>query len=285
VLFPIFSKILLEAGSDVFSPFVFQLFSYFLETRKSLPEGYRPLFKELVTPLYWEQSGNIPALTRLVEAFLQTGPDCIVSGNLLVPVLGVFQKLVASKVNDQFGFRIIRSIAEHVPLDNYDFALLDILKIIFTRIQGSKTTQLIRGFIVFFSYFIVKNGPIVFIEKLRALQANLLIMVLQNLWLPYVDSVKHKIERKICAIAMIKLLTEWSEARTSEIQDLRSQLVKQVSNLVVGIPTAVTEKHETEEITYDEQDYTSGYTLLSHTAKVEIDPCKDVDVHFLLRSL
>lgn len=280
LVLPIFMKIVMEAGSDVFSPFVFQLLSYFLETRNSLPEKYKPLIKELVTPIYWEQSGNLPAVTRLIRAYIQTGTDHILSNNLLIPILGVFQKLVASRVNDHLGFLIIQSIVQHFPLNTFSFALPEIFKLTFTRIQSAKTPQLVRSFIIFFSHLIVFHGPGLFIDTLRSLQPNLLQMVIQSLWLTYVDSVKDKIDRKVCAVAMTKLIAE-----SGDLNELRAILVQKIQNLIVGLPTTITTNEEFVPDGEEEKDYTSGYTLLSHVMRITIDPCKEINPAALLQTV
>jgi len=278
ILLPVFSKIVTEAGSDVFSPFVFQLLSFFLETRKSLPDGYKPLLKEVLSPLFWEQSGNLPALTRLVQAYLTTGADYISSANLLSAILGVFQKLISSKVNDYLGFYITEGIVQSIALESFSFALVDIFRIIFTRVQGSKTTQLIRSLLVFSSYIICFHGPKVFTDTLRQVQPNLVLMVFQNLWIPYIEQVKGKIDRKICSIAMAKVLTEWPDSRSEEFTEIRLQLTKQMLNLIEGLDS-VSVPIEEETLTDEEsgKDYTSGFTNLSHVSKAEIDPFPNVD--------
>jgi len=280
VLLPVFSKIVTEAGSDVYSPFVFQLLSYFLETRKSLPDGYKPLIKELINPIFWEQSGNLPALTRLVQAFLSTGADYITSSNLLVPILGVFQKLVSSKINDYLGFYIAEAIVQYNPLDKFNFALQDIFRIIFTRVQGSKTTQLVRSLLVFFSYIICFHGPKVFTDTLRQLQTNLVLMVFQNLWIPNIEQVKGRIDRKICTIAMAKVLTEWPDSRSDEFTEIRIQLGKQMQNLMEAfdsVPAAPVIEEDLITVEESGKDYTSGFTNLSHVSKAEIDPFPNID--------
>ena len=48
--------------------------------------------------MLWERKGNVPALTDLFRAYIVKGMNDIVAGNHLPGVLGVFQKLLASKV-------------------------------------------------------------------------------------------------------------------------------------------------------------------------------------------
>jgi exportin-2 (importin alpha re-exporter) len=66
----------------------------------------------LLAPVLWERTANIPALVRLLQAFLQKGGKQIVAAKQLEPILGVFQKLVASKINDHEGFYLLEAIVQ-----------------------------------------------------------------------------------------------------------------------------------------------------------------------------
>lgn len=53
-----------------FHPYVFQIFAQLIELRSSpLPGTYMAIFRPLLAPVFWEQPGNIPALTRLLQAY------------------------------------------------------------------------------------------------------------------------------------------------------------------------------------------------------------------------
>lgn len=60
--------------------------------------------------------GNIPALVPLVQSYLSRGVDTILVRNKLTPILGVFQKLMASRQHDHYGFGILNAIVVNVPL-------------------------------------------------------------------------------------------------------------------------------------------------------------------------
>ena len=59
------------------------------------------LFGPLLTPVIWESKGNVPGVTRLVVAYIEKGgAKLMLEGGFLMPVLGVFQKLISSKVRN-----------------------------------------------------------------------------------------------------------------------------------------------------------------------------------------
>ena len=101
LLFPPFQSVLSQDVAEL-TPYVFQILAQLLSARPGKQSGlsapYRALFPPLLSPMLWERSGNVPALTDLFRAYVVKGMAEIVSGNHLNGVLGVFQKLLASKV-------------------------------------------------------------------------------------------------------------------------------------------------------------------------------------------
>ena len=58
------------AAPQEFHPYVFQVFAQLIEVRRpgeKLPEVYLSIFPPLLTPVFWERAGNIPALVRLLQ--------------------------------------------------------------------------------------------------------------------------------------------------------------------------------------------------------------------------
>lgn len=99
-------------------PYVFQILSQLVELRPApLPAIYMNLFSPLLTPLLWERSANVPALVRLLQAYLHKAPQEIIAQQKLGAVLGVFQKLIASRHTDHQGFFILNTIVESLPVE------------------------------------------------------------------------------------------------------------------------------------------------------------------------
>lgn len=100
LLFPPFQSIL-QLDVIEFVPYVFQILAQLLSYRPigtGLSEAYRSLFPPLLSPVLWLRKGNIPALTDLFLAYIYQGMNEIIATNLLEGVLGIFQKLLTSKV-------------------------------------------------------------------------------------------------------------------------------------------------------------------------------------------
>jgi exportin-2 (importin alpha re-exporter) len=99
-----------------FSPFVFQILSQLLELHTdALPEAYQALLPPILMANLWMQRGNIPALVRLLRAFLEKGTDVVVANNQLPAVRDIIRFLLPSKANDPYGCDLVEALFQYVP--------------------------------------------------------------------------------------------------------------------------------------------------------------------------
>lgn len=167
VLFPPF-QLILSADVAEFAPYVFQLIAQLLEScAPPLPPAYLVLFPPLLSPVLWERRANVPALVRLLQAYLQRAAGEIVSGNHLLAVLGVFQRLISSKAHDHEGFFVLNTIVENLPPAVWTPHMGTIWGLLLTRLQTSRTPKYSRSFAVFFSLLIAKHGVPMVVESLN----------------------------------------------------------------------------------------------------------------------
>jgi len=167
---------------------------------------YLDLFPMLLQPVLWERSGNIPALTKLLQAYLKRGANEI-SSNLMA-LLGVFQKLIASRANDHEGFYLLGSIIEHVPWPVLEPQFKQLIQLLFQRLQSSKTTKFVKGFIVFISLFSGKRSAEIIQKTIDTVQPQLFGMMIEKILTAELQKISGTTERKICAVGVSKILTE-----------------------------------------------------------------------------
>lgn len=60
-------------------------------------------------------------------------------------MLGVFQKLIASKANDVYGFMLLRGILENLPLSAYQQYMPTVWQLLFTRLQVRQLLCALKG--------------------------------------------------------------------------------------------------------------------------------------------
>lgn len=100
LLFPPFQAVLTQDVTE-FIPYVFQILGQLLCSRSinaGYSDAYKALFPPLLSPVLWERKGNVPALSDLFTAYISRAMQDIAASNYITGVLGVFQKLLASKV-------------------------------------------------------------------------------------------------------------------------------------------------------------------------------------------
>ena len=150
---------ILRSGVEEFMPYVFQLFAALLETNPvgALPEAYRALIGPLLTPALWEQRGNIPALVRLLSSIIPRGSEEISKNNQIEPILGIFQLLIASKVNDIHGFDLLEAMLSSFPTSALQNYYTQIVSLMFTRLSNSKTETFTIRFIRFYHFVAARD--------------------------------------------------------------------------------------------------------------------------------
>ena len=200
VLFPVFQTILQEDVQE-FVPYVFQLLSLLLEFHTSgnpVPAPYMELFQFLLLPVLWERPGNIRALVRLIQAYIKVGPAQVVGLNKIEALLGIFQKLIASKTNDHEGFNLLQTMIEFLPKEVMTQFNGGIFSLLFQRLTTSKTTKFIKSFLVYIFMFTCHYGGNTLQELCDSIQPNLFGMVVERLVMLEVQKVSGSKDRKVC---------------------------------------------------------------------------------------
>ncbi|KAK7073145.1 hypothetical protein SK128_011362 [Halocaridina rubra] len=207
-LFPIFQEIL-QNEVDSLIPYIFQIISLLLERQKvDVPEAYMSLLPFLVMPVLWERPGYVVPMVRLLQAYIEKAHTKIVQLGKLEPVLGVFNKLNASKTNDHEGFYLLQCMLLHMPKEVLENYWNQIFTIMFRRLTSSKTTKYIRSLLVFFSLFTCQMSSARLIQIVDGLQTGMFSMVIERLILPDLQKVSGEVERKLCAVGVSNMIGE-----------------------------------------------------------------------------
>lgn len=273
-LFPAFQDILQQDVQE-FVPYIFQLLSLMLECHGSpVPDPYMALFPCLLAPVLWERPGNIHPLVRLLQAFIERGSAQILAADRLMGLLGVFQKLIASKANDHEGFYLLQSLLEHMDAEALKPYIRQVFLLLFQRLQSSKTTKFVRGLLVVFGLFVYKYGATALIATVDDIQAKMFGMVLERLVIADVQKVSGQLERKICAVGITKLLTEAPPLIEGEYCNFWGPLLQALIDLFeLPEDDSVPEDEHFVEIE-DTPGYQTAYSQLVFAGKKEHDPFK-----------
>ncbi|KAI8332444.1 Cse1-domain-containing protein [Chlamydoabsidia padenii] len=211
-------ELIISQGIQEFIPYAFQLLAQLLEYHKgtNLPDMYAGLLNLILNPTLWEQ-GNIPALVRLLEAYLSKGSEIILSSNRLEPILGIFQqKLVGSRQNDHYGMSLLSAITRSLPIDTLKNYLPALVNSILKRLQSKKKGEHIvydrftRNFTLWLCLFFTQErlgSPDVLIQVFDSMQGGLFGQIVSVFALHDLAVIRDPIDYKICGIGMVRLLT------------------------------------------------------------------------------
>jgi exportin-2 (importin alpha re-exporter) len=289
MLFPPFN-VVLQMDIAELTPYLFQIFAQLLDYRPSvggLGPAYTQLFPPLLTAGVWEKKGNIPALTGLLQVYIRKAPLEIQAH--MNPILGIFQKLLASGSTEVSSFDILISSIVHFPQEEMASRLPVVFGLVLTKLQRAPTTRY-KGLVThFFAVLIGRYGSQVFFDQLTALQSDLPLKILSQVWMPRLrtDAPKDILRAKSQVIGLTKLLSDppvrllngmdsqghaiWAEILVNVVMLLSGSLNKLTSS-----DSASAAEDLMNEATFDSSQYDAQYSKLTSTGKQLEDPFKEV---------
>jgi exportin-2 (importin alpha re-exporter) len=273
-LFPIFQQILQQDVAE-FIPYVFQIFALCLDFNPNgISEAYMSLFPFLLAPVLWDKPGNIHPLVRLLRSYITKGSQQIVQTGKLGAILGVFQKLIASKANDHEGFLLMQALVEHMSPDAISASIADVFRLLFQRLQSSKTVKYTKNLITFFCFYVIKYGAPALIQVVTSIQANMFPMVLDRILIPDLQKISDPKDKKICAVGVTKILCEAPETFTGPYSMYWGPLLQSLIGLF-ELPEDSTEVQDEHFAELDESaGYQAAYSHLAFSGKDETDILK-----------
>lgn len=211
LLFPPFQTVL-QMDISEFTPYVFQVLAQLLEyrpTETGLGEAYTSLFSPLLTPTLWDRKGNVPGLVRLLTAYLKVSPADILSWESLVPILGIFQKLFASKATEASAFELLNAVTISIPLENLQPYLRTVFSLLLTKLQQGKSNKLPLYIVQYFGLFTGLHGGQAFFDYLNQVQAGVAVTLLVQIWAPKAKSAAYSVVlAKAQVVGLTRLLCE-----------------------------------------------------------------------------
>jgi exportin-2 (importin alpha re-exporter) len=205
--------LILQNDVAEFIPYTIQLIGFMLQIHQTVPDLYAKMLTPFLQPPLWEIQGNVPALAQLIKVYITKDMAGILARNQTEAVLGVFQKLIASKLNDQYGCEILITLVDHMPADRLSAYIVPIVHLLLNRLQNSRTEKFMVEFTHLVFYFMNQdNHPVLGLNNTVSLferiQAGLFANLAQSILAPAVTQVYQPSHYKICAVGLTRLLTE-----------------------------------------------------------------------------
>ncbi|KAG8694409.1 importin-alpha export receptor [Ceratobasidium sp. 394] len=264
--------IIIQQDVDQFIPYVFQILAQMLEIHTTgVPPAYTSLLPIMFTPAVWQQRGNVPALVRLVKAFLTKDPASV---DLRAVLAVVQQRLIPSRVNDVFGFELLEAIVANLGPDQLAPLFGGILVTVMNRLQANKTPAFSYGFMRFVCAAMAVQrdglGPDFVIGAVETIQAGLWSQILTHVLLPEVPRTLAR-DNKLVSVGLTRMLVHSQQSVQPPAANAWPRALEAVIGLF-GAPTLTKTKDEVQTsddavtaIDYEEQGvgYQAGFSRLA----------------------
>jgi exportin-2 (importin alpha re-exporter) len=199
-------------------------------------------------------------------------------------VLGVFQKLAASRAQDHQGFFILNAFVECLPLEAWVDFLPSVWSVLFARLQSSKTVKFTKCLVVFISLLCCKHGPLTVVDSMAKVQPGIFEMLMKGVVCDAIPTVSGESEEKVLAVACARFVSEapsivgdhqtWAKLVTAATTTLeKSDDLKNAEAAARGETNDLDDALEAAE---KNAGYAASYSKLSNASKKVTDPCADV---------
>jgi exportin-2 (importin alpha re-exporter) len=270
-------EIILSNDVTEFFPYTFQLLALLVElNRPPIPPIYMQIFEILLSPDSWKRTSSVPALVRLLQAFLQKAPNEISQGDRLTKVLGIFDTLIQSSSTSEQGFYVLNTVIESLPYDVITPYISHIWAAIFRELQKRRTVKLLKSLLIFISLFLVKHGWSNLIDTMNAVQPGIFSVILTQFWIPNLKLITGDIELKLTTVASTRLICE-----SPVLLDPAASVSwgKMVDSIVTLLSRKEQDRVEDEADMPDIAEnvgYTATFVRLYNAGKNEEDPLPDI---------
>ncbi|CAH2051293.1 unnamed protein product [Thlaspi arvense] len=276
-------ELILDNDIAEFLPYAFQLLAQLVElNRPPLSPNYMQLFSLLLSGEYWERNANVPALVRLLQAFLEKAPHEVTQEDRLSQVLRIFHKLVSGHSTEEQGFYILNTIIEYLDYSVIAPYMKGIWNVLFERLQSKKTVKFQKFLVVSMSLFLVKHGPVYLVDTMNTVQPNIFASILEHIWIPNLKLIMGTVEVKLTAVAATRLICETPAPAVSKLWG------KALDSIVTLVSRPEQERDVDEPNEMPENvGYTAAFVNLYSAGRREEDPLKDIrdPKQFLVASL
>ncbi|KZF21366.1 putative importin alpha re-exporter [Xylona heveae TC161] len=271
----------LQNDVQEFMPYVFQLFAALLEANPSgsLSDYYKSLISPILMPPLWESKGNVPALVRLLSSIIARAAEDIAKGNQIEPILGIFQKLVSTKVNESYGFDLLECVVEHLPVTALQQYFVPMVQIMLTRLQSSKTENFALRFVRFYHFISALDdkglGADFFINVTEQIQAGVFTPVYISIILPETQKLARPLDRKTAVVSFTKTLSD-SVAFVEKYKKGWAYTCEALLKLLENPPLPVSADDTILDQDVDDVSFGVGFTALNTCKKAPTDPWPEI---------
>ncbi|CCD26889.1 importin-alpha export receptor NDAI_0I03210 [Naumovozyma dairenensis CBS 421] len=274
-MMPSFLHILSEDIQE-FIPYIFQLIAFSVERMDTIPDNIKQLSQPILSPTVWELKGNVPAVVRLLKGFIKKDASIFPD---LVPVLGVFQRLIASKAYEIYGFELLDDILLSIDIESRLKPFLkQIATLLLQRLQSSKTERYVKKLTVFLGMLSIKLGPDFVVQFIDEVQDGLFQQIWNNFVITSLPTIGNLLDRKIALVGMLQMFINGSIFNSKYANlipiTLETIIKTTVSESVANLKDDFIDMDNLEEIST----FGSSFSKLVSVSEKPFDPLPEIDL-------
>jgi exportin-2 (importin alpha re-exporter) len=157
---PQYALIKSEASAEAMLPFAWQIFSMLVQrTPAPLPPYLASEFPLFFTPALWTNRSNVPAMVRVLCAFVSQDPAQLLQGDAMTKLLGLAQQLISKKSSDDQGMLLLCAVFNAVPFSHLQQYAQAIFHMLLGRLKADNTVKYNRLFLNAFGLACLKFTP------------------------------------------------------------------------------------------------------------------------------
>lgn len=273
-IMPTFLTILSEDIQE-FVPYVFQITAYIVEKGGSVPNSIKQLAQPILSPVIWELKGNVPAVTRLLRSLIKADQSLFSD---LVPVLGVFQRLIASRAYDVYGFELLETLVINVDINLLKPYLKQIAVLLLQRLQNSKTEKYVKKFVVFLGIVSTTLGPDMVPSFIDEVQDGLFLQIWSNFVISTLPTIGNLLDRKIALLGATNVMIN-GQILSNKYASLLPSTLESITETTASESVANMKSDNVDLDNLEEiSTFGSSFSGLVSIAQKPLDPLPDVDL-------
>jgi len=195
---PTLQNILVKDVVDLFS-YTFQIYASFLDLAPpgTIGAAYENMFPSLLAPALWERHDTVPAVSKLVQAYIRRSGEKFGTNPQLLQVFNIFQSLLSNVETDTEAFNIVTALCQSLSVSELDKYMPTVLGLSFQRVTKVQRMKTHRAFIVFFCRLVLAHGIENVVRWANSVQPNVLAGIICVEFDKHINSIATPADKKI----------------------------------------------------------------------------------------
>lgn len=178
------------------------------QSSDEISDAYLEFFRIVLNPVHWQKNSTFKPMANVVCAYVQRSSQQLTHSGYLEGILGVFQKLLASKTHSHDGFTLLCTLGLHVSVDAWGTHLSTIWKLLFHKLfLNPRDKVCAKGLVLFMSLIATLHGVHAVRSTMASIQEGIFEMIINDVFVKQIEAFVNPEERAVVLRAASLFLT------------------------------------------------------------------------------